>query len=161
MTLRLLGLFVCLFLIISPAEAAFGVASEVTTETTITLADLERSAVEKKLGRKLKFKERIALSFVRGKAKRQARKERKPRTDGPTDGFAIASLVCGILGFLTGITAIPAIVFGIISLSNIEKNPQYLRGRGMAIAGIILGGIVVLLILLLVAISAATFGLFG
>ncbi|MEM9527757.1 MAG: DUF4190 domain-containing protein, partial [Bacteroidota bacterium] len=133
----------------------------VAEETTVTVADLERAAVEKKLGRKLKFKERIALSIVRGKAKRQARKKRKPRTAGPTDGFAIASLVCGILGFFTGITAILAIIFGIVALGNIERDPQYLRGRGMAIAGIVLGGVVLLLLLLLVAISAATFGLFG
>ena len=49
-----------------------------------------------------------------------------------TSGFAVASLVLGILG-----GAILAIVFGFIALNQIKK--RGLRGRGMAIAGVILG----------------------
>ena len=56
--------------------------------------------------------------------------------------FAIISLVCGIVsvlccccGWLSIILGVGAIVLGIISLNNHED------GRGMAIAGIICGGI--------------------
>lgn len=60
-----------------------------------------------------------------------------------TSGLAIAALVCGIcslvffwvpwLGFLLGILAI---VFAAIAMSQTGKDPQ-LRGRGMAIAGLV------------------------
>lgn len=52
----------------------------------------------------------------------------------PTDGFSVAALVLGILGF-----NIFAIVFGIIGL-NRTSTGQY-SGRGMAIAGIVLGAL--------------------
>jgi hypothetical protein len=58
-----------------------------------------------------------------------------------TEGMAIASLVMGCLGwlsFLGLIMDILAIVFGVIALNRIKANP-WLGGRGMAIAGIILG----------------------
>ena len=64
-------------------------------------------------------------------------------TDAPaitvkTSGMAIAALVLGILGFCTfGITAIPALIFGIISLVIIEKSGGRITGRGFAIAGIV------------------------
>jgi hypothetical protein len=54
-----------------------------------------------------------------------------------TSGLAIAALVLGILSFFTfGITAIPAIILGIISLVRIEKSGGRITGRGFAIAGI-------------------------
>ena len=54
-------------------------------------------------------------------------------------GLAIASLVLGILSVFTcGITAIPAIILGIISLVLIEKSGGRITGRGFAIAGIII-----------------------
>ncbi len=55
-----------------------------------------------------------------------------------TSGLAIAALVLGILTFFTfGITAIPALILGIISLVKIEKSGGRLTGRGFAIAGIV------------------------
>jgi len=58
--------------------------------------------------------------------------------------FAITALVCGIAQFLLGLLvfgnillAIPAIVFGAISLKQIRLRGE--RGRGMAMAGLILG----------------------
>ncbi|MFO0702660.1 MAG: DUF4190 domain-containing protein [Candidatus Andersenbacteria bacterium] len=50
-----------------------------------------------------------------------------------TNGFAIASLICG---FLPGVSLL-AIVFGFVALSQIKQNGE--GGRGMAIAGIVLG----------------------
>lgn len=49
-----------------------------------------------------------------------------------TNGLAIASLITGLLGL-----NVLAIIFGFIALSQIKKNGQ--GGRGMAIAGIIIG----------------------
>jgi len=60
-------------------------------------------------------------------------------------GLAIASLVLGIVGFfiswipLVGwVCPILAIVFGFVSLNKLKKNTE-LKGKGMAITGIILG----------------------
>ena len=52
--------------------------------------------------------------------------------------LAIASLICGLLFFLPLIAAVLAIVFGWMARARIANNPQY-RGRGMALAGMILG----------------------
>jgi prepilin-type processing-associated H-X9-DG protein len=54
-----------------------------------------------------------------------------------TSGWAIAALVCAILTpFTCGITAILAIIFGIIALVKISKSSGILAGKGLAIAGI-------------------------
>ena len=64
-------------------------------------------------------------------------------TQGPavsvkTSGMAIAAMVLGILSFFTlGLTALPALIFGIISLVIIEKSGGRITGRGFAIAGIV------------------------
>lgn len=55
-----------------------------------------------------------------------------------TNGLAVASLVLGIL-WLCGIGSLLAVIFGIIALSQLSKQPQ--GGRGLAIAGIVLGTI--------------------
>jgi len=73
-----------------------------------------------------------------------------------TVGLAIASLVLGLfilvplLGMLCGLIAI---VFGIIALVQISKNKGALKGKGLAIAGIVLGviGIIVVPIVFLTA----------
>lgn len=58
----------------------------------------------------------------------------------PTNGFAIAALVTGILGFCQLFpAAIAAIVLGIIGLNQCRANNQ--PGESMAITGLILGAI--------------------
>lgn len=52
---------------------------------------------------------------------------------GKTNGFAITALVTGILGC----TWFLGVIFGIIALNQIRRNGD--RGRGMAIAGIVVG----------------------
>lgn len=73
-------------------------------------------------------------------------------TPAPTSGKAIASLVLGLLSF-TLFAAIPAIVFGHIALSEVTKSAGRLQGRGMAIAGLVLGylGIAMLPFILIIA----------
>jgi len=57
-----------------------------------------------------------------------------------TSGLAIASLVLGISGVLCGCVAgIPAIICGHIALAKIKEAAGALTGRGMAIAGLVLG----------------------
>jgi hypothetical protein len=70
---------------------------------------------------------------------------------GATNGFAIASLVLGIVG-LTSVPLIPsvlALIFGYKGKRQIDRSGGAEQGRGLAVAGIILGwiGTVVLLLL--------------
>jgi len=53
-----------------------------------------------------------------------------------TSGLAIASLVCGILGFLCLPVSIAGVICGHLALSGISKSQGQLTGRGMAIAGL-------------------------
>lgn len=55
-----------------------------------------------------------------------------------TNGFAVASLVLGIV-WLGGLGSILAVVFGAIGRSQIKGSRGKQRGSGMAIAGIVLG----------------------
>ena len=55
----------------------------------------------------------------------------------PTNGLAIAALVCGIAQFVVGVTFLPAIICGHIARRQIRQTGE--QGDGMALAGIILG----------------------
>ncbi len=75
-----------------------------------------------------------------------------------TSGLAIASLILGILGFVSaGLTALPALVLGIVALVQIKKDKARLGGEGLAITGIVLSGIMVLLIPIFAAILFPVF----
>jgi hypothetical protein len=55
-------------------------------------------------------------------------------------GMSVASLVLGICSFFfLFLTAIPAIIIGHIALNRANKSPAAYGGRGMAIAGLVLG----------------------
>jgi prepilin-type processing-associated H-X9-DG protein len=57
-----------------------------------------------------------------------------------TSGKAVSSLVLGLFSFvLSCLTGIPAIILGILGLSDISRSRGMLGGKGMAITGIILG----------------------
>jgi type IV pilus assembly protein PilA len=58
-----------------------------------------------------------------------------------TSGKAVGSLVCGILSviILPLFASIPAVILGHISLSEIRKSAGRLHGKGMAIAGLVMG----------------------
>lgn len=76
-----------------------------------------------------------------------------------TNGLAVASLVLGIL-WVCGVGSILALIFGYMGKKQIDESQGQQEGRGMAIAGIVLGWIgvafLVLYIILLIA-GAATF----
>lgn len=62
----------------------------------------------------------------------------------PTAEGAVGSLVCGILGLvLCGLLGIPAIIMGNKARRNIKWSGDRLGGDGMALAGVILGWIAV------------------
>jgi hypothetical protein len=65
----------------------------------------------------------------------------------PTNGMATASLVLGILGFFLPVLSVLALIFGGIGIS---KANQGATGKGLAIAGLVLGiaGTLVLLYVL-------------
>lgn len=54
-----------------------------------------------------------------------------------TNDLAVASVACGGFGFVTGISAIPAIITGHMALSKINETGE--EGRGLAIAGLVMG----------------------
>jgi prepilin-type processing-associated H-X9-DG protein len=70
-----------------------------------------------------------------------------------TSNMAIVALVLGILSIFTcGLTTIPAIILGIVSLVRIEKSGGSLTGRGFAIAGIVVPSVTLPLIALFMGI---------
>ena len=73
-----------------------------------------------------------------------------------TSGLAIASLVCGILC----IPIVP-IVLGHIALSQIKRAAGVIVGGGMAIAGLVLGYVLLVFFLILIILSTLAFGSMG
>jgi Domain of unknown function (DUF4190) len=71
-----------------------------------------------------------------------------------TNGFAIASLVLGIV-WIYWIGSTLALIFGLVALSQIRSSQDRQTGSGMAIAGVVLG-IVGLATLLLTIVLATT-----
>jgi hypothetical protein len=76
------------------------------------------------------------------------------RSRQSTDGFAVASLILGIL-WLGWLGSALAVIFGHVALSRIKRTGA--AGRGLAIAGLVLGyvGVATALIFALIALSAA------
>lgn len=116
--------------------------SEILAPPSIDLSD--RKQVESQLGRKLKLKERIALSFLKSDIKKNGKKAHQantPEGGSKTDGFAIAGFVLGLVSlFFAGILlGILAIIFSAISLGRIQNSGGALNGKGFAIAGLVLG----------------------
>ena len=69
-----------------------------------------------------------------------------------TSGKAIASLILGLLSF-TFLAAIPAVVLGHMALSDIKKSAYRIKGKGVAVAGLVLGylGIAMMPMILIIA----------
>ena len=65
-----------------------------------------------------------------------------------TNGFAVTALVLGLTAFCTMVTGILAVIFGNIALGKIAMSEGRDKGRGMAIAGIVLGWVGIGMLLL-------------
>jgi hypothetical protein len=73
--------------------------------------------------------------------------------------MAVVSLICGIAGFLICQIAAPvALVTGFMARKKASENPQQFGGEGLALAGMILGAIGTLLLLLVIAYLIFVFG---
>jgi hypothetical protein len=70
-----------------------------------------------------------------------------------TSGLAVASLVLGILWILW-VGSVLAVIFGHVALSQIKRSYGALTGRGMAIAGLVLGYLGLATLALVIALSA-------
>jgi type IV pilus assembly protein PilA len=70
-------------------------------------------------------------------------------------GMAIASMILGILGVITfgwlGILGLVGLILGIVAVRKINRAPEPIRGKGMAIAGIATGAVSTFLLLGVVA----------
>lgn len=79
-------------------------------------------------------------------------------TQTKTNGMAIASLVLGIV-WVYGIGSILALVFGYLGKNQIDASQGRETGRGMAVAGIVLGwiGVGLLVIVIIVAASSSSY----
>lgn len=72
-----------------------------------------------------------------------------------TNGMAVTSMVLGIL-WLYGVGAILALIFGYIARNQIDQSGGSQSGRGMAVAGIVLGWIGIAGLLLIIIVAAAS-----
>lgn len=73
------------------------------------------------------------------------------------NGLAVASLVLGIL-WLYWLGSVLAVIFGHVALNQISRSGEMQQGRGLAIAGLVLGWVgvgILLLVLLLAAVGSS------
>jgi Domain of unknown function (DUF4190) len=69
--------------------------------------------------------------------------EQPPPQRTGMNGMAVASLVCSLFGWLCFVGPLFGLIFGFVALNQIRQTGQ--RGRGLALAGIVVGGILVVL----------------
>ena len=70
------------------------------------------------------------------------------------EGFAVASLVLGIV-WVYSIGSILAIVFGTVALRRIKESNGWRTGKGMAVAGLVLGLVGVAMVVVAIVVSLA------
>ena len=77
-----------------------------------------------------------------------------------TNSLAIISLILGISGFMCGVGWIGALITGYIAKGNIDKSGGREGGRGLAVAGIVLGwiGVVIMVGIVVLIIVASAVG---
>jgi hypothetical protein len=127
---------------------------EVTAISTTKIINNGTKKNKRKTKLTEKIKEKLALLFPINNTQKQIPKNENLETK--THGLAVAALVCGILGIFTfGILSILAIIFGAISLKKIKRSGGFYTGRGMAIAGLVLGIILVAIFLFVLFIALA------
>jgi len=81
-----------------------------------------------------------------------------PAVPPKTSGMAIASLVLGCCGLPScGLTALPGLILGILSLNKINKSEGRLSGKGLGIAGICVSGLFLIMLPIYLGISFPAF----
>ena len=81
-----------------------------------------------------------------------------PPIQSTVNGMAVTSLVLGLFGWCFFVPGILAVIFGNLALGQIATSAGRQKGRGMAIAGIVLGWISIALLAAL-AIAWLAYGL--
>ncbi len=86
-------------------------------------------------------------------------------SQGSTPTITLVAFILGILALVLGcFTGIPAIICGHIALSKHKLNPA-LQGRGLALAGLVLGYVITLLVIIVpivvILMGPGIRGLFG
>lgn len=118
---------------------------------------LPNSKLESILGRKLSIKDKLSLKLIKQKLRKQPSLSTKDAQENVKfDGMAITGFVLGILSlFLGPLASIPAIIFSAIGLNRIKHNPNPREGRGLALAGLIIGIVYTALFLLIIGLIFA------
>jgi hypothetical protein len=120
------------------------------------LQELTQEELEARLGRELTRRERKAFRKVKQRASRYENYQRGEYRDG--NGLAIAGFVLGVISIVTlglfgAITGPLGLIFSILGLE--KSNRQGRRHKGLAIAGIVMGGLTTLLWALLIVVVMA------
>lgn len=77
----------------------------------------------------------------------------RPPTPGPPNSFAVACFIISLFGF-TAIGIVVSVVFGILALLRIRERPR--RGKGFAIAGLVISCVWFLFFALFIALAVAS-----
>jgi hypothetical protein len=145
----------------------------VTPENATTISPIETTTVPasqpKKVKTTLTLKQRITQRMIERKLTKMGVLKNTQPNATKTDGVSVASFLAAILGivglFATGwlflIGMIAAIVLGFIGLSRVRHSNGQLKGRGWAIAGVVLGFLELVLLILGVLFVAASISRFG
>jgi hypothetical protein len=129
-----------------------------TTDPVSSDAQLDKNALEKQLGRKLKLKEKIGLWVAKKAKKKQERlkaKNEDKRKIHPLawiasslsiSSFLVASIlaifdILAPFGFsiFLAVLIFSGFVLGIIAKKRIKKSPAKWKGKGLTLAAIIIG----------------------
>jgi hypothetical protein len=62
-----------------------------------------------------------------------------PAQQGRQQGMAVGALVCGLVAPFVPPAGLAAIILGGLALSQADRDPQRYGGKGMAVAGLVLG----------------------
>ena len=161
----------------------FSIYSQLTLEEMVTL---KKKEIRAKLGRKLKFREWLGLKILKTKikkAKRKAVKQARQKAVGekrPVDPVSMISFGSSLLGiglmikffastfsagwpsltFLWWLFLLAGLVLGLVALFS-KKRYEKRWGKGFAIAGVVLAGVIALFWLVIVIGISASGGLFG
>ncbi len=80
-------------------------------------------------------------------------------TERRTSGLAIASFVCSVVGiipFFFGLSCVAGIVLGFVALAQIKRTGGAQQGRGLAIAGVVIGFSLIAIFVVIVIVAVAT-----
>ena len=152
------SLLLTVALLCSYAAAAFVAEPLPSAEAVVTFQTIDKTQLSDQLGRPLTLKKRLAVNTFNRRQLTALRKANQRLRKGlpaksayrDRNGLAVAGFTCGIVGLFVFPILLPqlAIIFSAIGLrrSNREGAPH----RGMAIAGLVMGILGSLALLLLI-----------